>query len=353
MPNLDGHNLHLNLEHTALSLTREDPVPLTIELGLTSRCNHWCIYCAFDFKRPDKRVDTNTQVLLDWLAAIPKPYGATAKAYGGAIPRSFHLAGDGEPTCHPDFVEIVQALHDRGFAIGLTTNGSKPEKLIKVAPYLAWCRFSVDAGTQEVYERIHGTIQARIEQTFQTIYAVTLGASKTTTIGVQCLILDQPETDLIQLVDRCINAEVDYLAFKPYSQHPMSKSKVEVTADSFVNRLGENESLSPGHTPYVVVRKVPPAKDYVGCLAAASLFWVAGADGRFYPCAQFMGNQDWCFGDLNLQSYADIRCSPRRRSILRRLHEIKTSKCRHPCRCDHANRYLNRLDDPERSDAFL
>ena len=350
MPNLDGHNLHLNLEHTALSLIPGDPVPLTIELGLTDRCNHRCIYCAFDYKRPGKRTDTDTKTLVDWILEIPRPLGATARAYGGPLPQSFHLAGDGEPTLHPCFEHIVKTLHHRGFKIGVTTNGSAPQKLLRVAKYLVWLRFSVDAGTQEVYQRIHGS-NVDLDETFNTIYGCVLAAPKTV-VGVQSLILDQQRDDLQALITRCKNAELDYLAFKPYSQHPQSKSTVATTARTFIRSLVDDNYEGPV-TPKLVVRVEPSLKDYVGCFAAASLFWVAGADGGFYPCAQYMGDCNWCFGDLNLQSYADIRRSPRRRSIIKKLRKLDTSTCRHPCRCDRANRYLNRFNDRKDSDAFL
>ncbi len=346
MLDLDGHHLHLNTQHLRqIEIGGAPPRPLTIELGLTNRCTDSCTYCAFSYKKGDQKIELDTENLLEWIRHIP----AAAKP----LPKSFHIAGDGEPTLHPDFVKIVKTISNYGYDVGLTTNGASPQKILKVMDSLAWCRFSVDAGTEDVYKRLHRCSRS-LDDTFATITAAVLAAKTECVVGVQCLILDQPKEDLCKLFGRCVDAELNYLAFKPYSHHPQSDNAVETTAGEYIEEMVKNRAYSDlTLTPQVILRRELSPKDYIGCLTAGSLFWTGSADGRLYPCAQFIGDSKWCLGDLTVQDYQSIIESRKYRIVRRELWSKNTSSCRHPCRCDAANRYMNRLARPEVADGFI
>jgi radical SAM protein with 4Fe4S-binding SPASM domain len=339
---LDGHKLHLH--HLRVRHVLNGAIiPLTIEMGPTSACNSNCTFCAFEYRKDVSKLSDET--LTRFFTSIKD---VDRKHWFG--PESLHLAGDGEPTLHLQFKEIVLAAREANLQVGVTTNGTRILPLLQSVPGLTWCRFSINAGTEDTYQRIHRAPQTSLDQVFETVTNVGL-ANPHVTIGVQCLILGQSEPDLMALYERCSQSEVEYLAFKPYSPHPQAPHFLQCTAGRRVVNV-QRES-DPEHTPLVIVREEPPKKDYTGCLAAGTCFWLVCANGEVYPCAQFVGKEEWCMGDIRHQTYQEIAKSQKATGVVQALRDLDCRGCRHPCRCDAANRYLHRLLTPEPHDSFL
>jgi radical SAM protein with 4Fe4S-binding SPASM domain len=168
------------------------------------------------------------------------------------------------------------------------------------------------------------------------------------------LVLDQVSGEFEELYQRCIRAEVDYLALKPYSHHPQTKKKANCTEETKAQARGLfNTYRHKTTTPKVILREVPPPKNYTGCLAAGTAFLLICANGEVYPCAQFVGQEEWCMGQIKHQNFHEIKNSLKAQAVVTKLRKLDCRQCRHPCRCDAANRYLHRLLTPEPHDSFL
>ncbi len=123
------------------------PAPLlSVNLDITTACNHACTFCV------DSGVTNNGQAFT--LAVVLKTIDTLTE--NGL--RSVILIGGGEPTLHPDFVEIVRYIKWKQLQLGIVSNGTQPEKLLQVAPSMKkndYMRFSLDAGVDETYLKIH------------------------------------------------------------------------------------------------------------------------------------------------------------------------------------------------------
>ncbi|MBI3985478.1 MAG: radical SAM protein [Lentisphaerae bacterium] len=96
------------------------PGPLFVVVHVTLRCNRGCPDCyqqhdTFFNRHPGDMSLADFTTVLDNIMAF--------RLYRAHI----HLMG-GEPTFHPDFGAIVEAVHSRGASVTLTTNGSLLQK---------------------------------------------------------------------------------------------------------------------------------------------------------------------------------------------------------------------------------
>jgi wyosine [tRNA(Phe)-imidazoG37] synthetase (radical SAM superfamily) len=123
-----------------------DFAPVSINLDLTTACNFACPHCV------DSAI-LNTGEYLP-LAVIEnsirnlKPKGIL----------SIILLGGGEPALHKDFEQIVTCIKREGLQLGLVTNGTKLEKVGRVAHLLEqhdWVRLSIDAARPETFQNMH------------------------------------------------------------------------------------------------------------------------------------------------------------------------------------------------------
>lgn len=120
--------------------------PLSINLDLTSACNFACPHCV------DSTIINTTSYLAheDMRASIE-----TLTDHGL---RSVILIGGGEPTLHKDFEAVVRLLKEKRQQVGIVTNGSRLNKVMRVADLLEegdWVRLSLDAGHEDTFLQSH------------------------------------------------------------------------------------------------------------------------------------------------------------------------------------------------------
>ena len=350
MYSLDSHKLHLHPGRVAAWQNDQVIYPLTVEISSTNACNQNCIFCAFDYRRSCAYLNHQELHKLAIGIGMFMEYGT----------QSVHFGGEGEPLLNVYLKETIRHLHAERIHIGVTTNGTC-KNTTDLLPYLSWLRFSVNASTPELYQKIHGVDGKHIEEIYTTIEACVKRKkekSLPTTIGVQCLWLQDNDHDIDVLARKVKDLGVDYFSLKPYSHHPQSKRSLPITRMQSAERIGR--LLGPLRTdtfePSIRLNAVCDTrekKDYTHC-PAASFFAFVAADGGVYPCAQYVGNHDFCFGNIRLQTWREVMFSTRRHTILGYLrYEHDTTTCRQPCRLNEANRYLHNLSNLRGEDFFL
>lgn len=133
--------------------------PFSINLDLTAACNFKCPHCI------DGDI-INTGKMLD-LEYVKKIVGDWSKK--GL--KSVILIGGGEPVLYPYFEEVVKFLKDLSLQVGIVSNGTNLRKIENICNLLDkkdWVRLSIDAGTNETFQRIH---QPRLEITLEEVMA--------------------------------------------------------------------------------------------------------------------------------------------------------------------------------------
>ena len=151
---VDNHKLMYHPKRVTEWLEKGDCAPVYIEVGVTNRCNHKCIFCA-----------------LDWIAHGGKDIEKNAlnSALEGMVKsgvKSVMFAGEGEPLLHKNISEFVENAKNYGLDVSITTNGTRltHEKANLILPFLSWIRFSIDAGSKESYAKVHGTKEEDFER---------------------------------------------------------------------------------------------------------------------------------------------------------------------------------------------
>lgn len=120
--------------------------PISINLDLTTGCNFDCAHCI------DKAV-VNTGKIQEF-EYVKKLLENWAKA--GL--KSVIVIGGGEPTLFQRFEDVVRLIKKLGLQFGMASNGTGIKKIKNIAPLLKkkdYIRFSIDAGKNETYQKIH------------------------------------------------------------------------------------------------------------------------------------------------------------------------------------------------------
>jgi len=86
--------------------------PEFYDVKLTGKCEGKCPWCYMDSKETDEHYDNVIKKIKDFFEPMTKNQ------------RPFQVAiGGGEPTSHPDFIEVLKTFYDLGIQPNYTTNG--------------------------------------------------------------------------------------------------------------------------------------------------------------------------------------------------------------------------------------
>ena len=352
---IDGHKLLWHLDRVSAWQKDRCIAPIYIEISPVSFCNHNCVFCGIDFARIHQH-SLPTALLKNRLSEM---------ASLGV--KSIMLAGEGEPFLHKDLPEIVQHARQTGLDVSITTNGAAKDRqyMASVLPSLTWIRFSVDAGSADVYAAIHNVSTAMFSKTVKTITeAVELKKelNLATTIGVQFLIMEENLADIEAAIQIFSQAGVDYLSFKSFSLHPkMIQKRSVLYSDETIETLHALVDLYQPKTAMQIIFREDSLRTYIKNQTAfehcyAQPFWgYLASDGQFYSCSVFLNEEKFQVGNVLSEPMESIFFGEKRKKALEFAEKqlCIVEDCRINCRMARINEFLSALQSPPEHINFI
>lgn len=130
----------------------EQPAPIHVQLIPTNRCPHRCNFCAYRMPgySSNETFDPRQEIDFWKLAEI-------VDDCEGMGVRAIEITGGGEPTWHPQFLDLCDAILHAEIDLGLVTNGARwSDAHSRMLSHSKWVRFSFDAGCAETYAMLRG-----------------------------------------------------------------------------------------------------------------------------------------------------------------------------------------------------
>lgn len=342
---IDSHKLMFHVGRVGDWLKGKTIAPIYLEIAPSGSCNHRCVFCAVDYLK-------YKPVFLDAGVLVKRVKEAARLGV-----KSIMYAGEGEPLLHPEIARIVSETKKAGIDVSITTNGVllKKELSEKILKYLSWVRVSLNAGAPETYASVHRCHKDdfnKVMKNLEDVVRVKKQQGLKATIGVQMLLIPQNAQEALALAKKIRKIGLDYLTVKPYSQHPLSSSRIdkEFRYEDQMSLEGALRKAENGSFKVIfrdqTMKRLSAAKEYRRCLGLP--FWAyIDASGDVYACSAFLGNKDFCYGNIYRESFKAIVEGLRRRRIIRRVSEnLNVDTCRLACRLDKINSYLWELKHP-------
>lgn len=343
---LDGHKLYWHLDRVAAWQKDRLIAPIYVEISPLSYCNHQCVFCGLDFIRGE-RVILATALLMRQIEEMAR-LGV----------KSIMFAGEGEPLLHPDLPAIAARAKEVGIDVSITTNGmaGTAELWEKLLPSLTWIRFSIDAATPETYHQVHKVKSECFDQSIQALKdAVRIQREKglSVTIGVQFLMIRQNLPDIEKALHLYSEIGVDYLSFKPYSEHPQMLNKSGFTyTKEMISAIAEKvDGFSSSGPTKIIFRRAATdvyaegIQKFNHCCALP--FWgYISSKGDFYTCSVYLNDERFKVGNIYSDSMPAIFFGDKRRkSIDLAERELQIDhECRVNCRMARINEFLEVLN---------
>jgi len=342
---LDGHKLYWHLDRVAAWQKDRLIAPIYVEISPLSYCNHRCIFCGLDFIRGE-RSKLKTSVLMAQIESMAR-LGVKSIMFGG----------EGEPLLHPDLPEIAAWAKEVGLDVSVTTNGMTGTAKFweKLLPSLTWIRFSLDAASAEVYHQVHTVKKECFQQSIHALEEAVRIKSEmalAVTIGVQFLIIQKNLADIENALHLYSEIGVDYLSFKPYSEHPQMINKSGFTyTKKMITAIEKkvNTFSAPGPTKVIFRKSATEAytegvQNFSHCWALP--FWgYISSKGDFYTCSVYLNDERFKAGNIYVDPMSTILFGDKRKkSIEYAEHKLRVDcECRVNCRMARINEFAEVL----------
>lgn len=285
--------------------------PITVEIDPTNVCNHRCRWCV--------SLEAHTGEVLEL-----SRFRTLINELCDADVRSVVLKGGGEPTTHPHFTEMLEALREAKLEVGLITNGSMPRagSVEKILECCQWARVSLDASTADTHEQIHGTRD--FEKIMTNVRRLTSARGRTM-VGLNFVAEPRNYHEMADFARMGREIGAAYVTircvFDPANPLPedvraemcrMAQLARQEQAEGFRVFLGnftEKYLNADASQPF----------PYARCLGP-NLIGVIGGDGNVYACCFLRGNRQFSFGNVNEQSFDSIWRSDRRQQVMQAVY---------------------------------
>ncbi len=345
---IDGHKLFWHLDRLAEWQKIRQIAPIYVEISPVSFCNHQCLFCGLDFAH-NEQVVMDADILMTRIGEMAK-FGV----------KSIMFAGEGEPLLHPRIAEIAAYAKSCGIDVSITTNGMLGSRDLWEAllPSLTWIRFSIDAATPETYAAVHGISPISFARTITSLKEAIRAKQEQdlpVTIGVQFLMIQQNITDMVTALHLYSEIGVDYLSFKPYSEHPQMLNKSGFTySASLIDAIEKNVEafvrLNTSMTTIIFRKAATEAysdgvQRFTSCRALP--FWgYLSSRGDFYTCSVYLNDERFKVGNIYAETMKTILFGEKRKqSIAYAERELEIGhECRVNCRMARINEFLEFLN---------
>jgi len=240
--------------------------PVTLEMGLTTRCNRSCPDCPSSGGRAG--IDLSLPLAERLLSLLE---GET---------RGLILTG-GEPTLHPDFGTILHTARKRGFIDRVViSNGSILDQEEISRPLLeaaSAVRISLHGWTDRSLSVLEPTLK-RIENLRDRIERSGSGLQ----IGVAVLTGNAAPETIGRLIDRSRKYGAHWLYLHPFCLRTPAGKARKSQPESWSERLREWQKNTPGFPIYSIPERFSGDPVEFAGYRAAHFILVAAADGKTY-----------------------------------------------------------------------
>lgn len=196
------------------------PAPRTVELFVTTACNHACTGC-------------HTRALRGPVPAhldIARARGLITEWAALGV-RGLEISGIGEPLLYPHIEDLLDTAAAHGLSAGLLTNGSMlhtvdNRQLLRATRFI---RIALDAATPETYRTVHGADDfTRVCGNAEKLIATRRKTRAKTTIGLKALISQRNLGEIPGIAASAHALGADYVQFKALRNHKAALTKKQI-----------------------------------------------------------------------------------------------------------------------------
>ena len=336
---MDDTKLDRHVEEVARWRQGKWIAPIHMEVSLANVCNQKCTFCYINWSHAKGLMpaDMATDLM------------RSAKRVGV---KSTLIAGEGEPTLNPVYVEAIETCGEVGLDVAFNTNAVRmtEKEIERIMPHLSWVRCSVQGSNPELYTKIHQVDEHHYKKAMKHIaYMATVRDRNNydVKIGVQQVQLAENAHDAYDLAKLARELGADYYVIKPCHPHELNTNNYAATTglvEQYRNVLERAQELNTDRFKVMIrwnfLKEASEPRTYHKCLGLPFIIQIT-AEGDIVTCYPWATEGKHRYGSLRDRSLEDIVRSPEYRATWEWARDnVNVHKCMPTCRQHNANKFL-------------
>mgnify|MGYP000450399820 CR=1 FL=1 len=280
--------------------------PTTVDIELSYFCNHNCIWCYC------KGFHRNEYLSLNIIDEIIN-YCIKNEV------RWIILSGGGEPSTHPNFLNVINKIEKAKINYMIYTNGSKLNKFYNyLGDYCKNVRVSLDASNNETYKNVHGLSNNSFNKIIDSIIKLKESNSHII-IGLSFVISKMNNFEIGDFINLAEYLDVDEILFKAniyednINKDILKRSKFKTSHDKDISITDRTQSNNINYK-------------FKRCYAC-ELKMIILPDGTMPICCSRRSSQ-FIIGNVNQSHIHELWNSSQRRRIIKSIDTELCPLCR-------------------------
>ncbi|MAE43040.1 hypothetical protein CMO93_04665 [Candidatus Woesearchaeota archaeon] len=326
-----------------------DAYPIQADLDLTMVCNNKCSLCI------------GTGLGKNYSSIPFEKVKDIIHQLNELGVKSFGLGGGGEPSCHPNFAEVIRLIDHLGLDSGVCTNGyvlsdDVIDAIINCCTYL---KISLDADGPDIYKKTHGMDEKAfyaVIANIKKLVSLKQKLKKDIVIGSNYLVGPDTISGIYNAAKLSKELGLNYIRIRPFFDNSgvsnITKEEGKAMNDQLSKCFGlqdDSFSVPVSSNRWDRMFKGKRKRPYKKCYSHHFVTLI-GANQKLYPCCHLSYNEKYCYGDLKKNSFKEIWNSKRRKEV---YESIDFKDCPNPCRLDAHNKLLWDIKQPIQHPNFL
>lgn len=312
------------IHHSKLKQLQNEKIipPVTCEIDLTDGfCNNKCSHCFFGTDQKANPIFIETNAVKN---VIKELFENGTKA--------IEFSGGGEPTTHPDVLEILSYAVNLGLDVGLITNGLLLDRVENIVEKIKFIRVSLDAANEDTYNRVHGV------NCFNTVLENIRKLLKITDknrVGIGFLIVPDNVCDILDASKLANDLGVRFIQYRPASLPYQVDNEIWIKAASEVKKaiLSNDPNQLQIFDAGVKWIHVSEKRKYLQCYTS-TLVAVIKANGDIPLCVLKRNEKESIIGNIYNGGFMSNWYSEKHLEL---INKINIDQCRKPCKHDSYN----------------
>jgi len=326
-------------------------MPIHVRMEPTESCNFTCQFCVWH--DPDRRQTIQEHLDTTGKRHLPKERMlALIDELADLGTQAISFTGAGDPLVYPYMEEVLRKIRSRGLAAGVTSNIAMPLKdgLIEELSHCRWVRWSMNAGSEEVYVDVNrprgkdpSNVFHRARKNAGRLVKMIAESGSSTSFNASYVVHVANQHDVYAAAEQARNIGLEGIAFRPDTPFDREDVALDYDPQVAIEMQRAVEELSSDRFQVYVnedrledIRKLGNSE--VVCHYANHTTYIA-ANGDIYPCCYTRYDRRYVIGNILDQPFSEFWNSERRQNFYRGLVNDTCPSCPH----GQVNLILHRL----------
>lgn len=337
--------------------------PYCAEFVATLNCSNRCGFCGYEESKRKEECWNKNNLTNERcnMPSLEESKSILYKLIDGGV-KGIIFTGGGEPFLYPKLEELVGYVTQRKTDAVVYTNGNalnakRINKLVQASPLLV--RLSLNAGTKEVYNKIHNPLNPSLafERALSSLENLAIGSRKNPTmdVGVGVVINEINQNDLVETAKRVREiadrkGKISFITYRPaFNYHALTQLQADVLdrTHEIVEKEVRNVLKDSGvkvdnvNCRYEALKQ--NTRNYTQC-RSTGLYAEVSPPGELHLCCERNCHRDYIIGDLRKNTLKEIYSSEKRKALVNWINASECSTCFLACKPHETNKMFEKIE---------